>query len=185
MSDRRPKPWSAAKVLRSGERVTTASILEMYGIYISYIRHENELLHHRTTWFLAIQTALGAAIGFVFRKYFQISAAYALSPDMVPPLAVIEAAAMWLACCFFGGFTSWNAYVSIKAAQKAQDKIEWLWETSFTEQERAEFPDMMGGKSSHKAKNGGRLARMLSAVITGFWITLLAPPLALAISKAF
>lgn len=166
------KPYSRPAGLRENavrtDRMRPAEPLELYAICIEYIRHENELMHQRTTWFLAIQSLLGAAIGYIFKEYYVSFADYLSGrPDMMRPPAL--SLTMWLACCVVGTLTGINAFISIRAAQKAQDRVEDLWKGSFDSSVLDCFPDMMGGKNSTDNKKGGRLARVLAFSASIAW----------------
>ena len=161
----------------------TTTDLELFQVFISYIRHENELLHHRTTWFLAIQSLLAAATGFVFNTYLGHVVKYLNGSAALPSVEASQAAFMWIACAFIGVGTSHNACISINAALRAQDAVEALWKATASASVRAQLPDMMGGKRDLKAKRGGRLAKQISAYTRGIWWSILAVTVLTACAK--
>lgn len=154
------------------ERQANLDSGELYGIYIDYIRHENELLNHRTTWFLAIETVLIAAAGYLLLTYFESVVSH-VAGDADESLAhIAEFFLAGIVLCAFGLITAQGAGRSIKAALDAQDSLVDHWNRlKLPKAEVNRLPDLMGGKSLKAKLDGGHLADLLVKAAKAFWWT--------------
>ena len=146
----------------------------IYKIYIDYIRHENDLMHQRTTWFLAIQSLLFASFGYLILTYFESSASYIfLSPD-VPVPKIVELYIESLTICTFGMVSTKSAEKSIKAARLAQNSLVDKWElirnsTLHQDTLADTFPRLMGGNSKDAEDDGGHFAESIVGISKLTW----------------
>ena len=158
------------------------TLLDMYKIHIEYIRHENELLHQRVTWFVAIQGGALAALSFSMQKYFESFLKFSAMPD-VGALSVDERVSQflvwaqfvgyWMLICWLGWVAARKAKISIKAALQAQKRVELNWARRFLD--RADvvgFPALMGGGEDQASADGGAYAKHLPGIFTWIWPTI-------------
>jgi hypothetical protein len=154
----------------SNEPMTEAELTARYLIYIDYIRHENELLNYRTTWFLAIETVIIAGAGYLLLNYFESIAFHLYRQPDSPFPHVLEFMIAWGTLCCFGMIAARSAARSIKAALAAQETLtnHWIALTS-GEALVSNLPDLMGGKSLSARDDGGYFAERLVRAVSWFW----------------
>lgn len=159
-------------------------VVAAYDKYIEYIRHENELLNYRTTWFITIQASLILAISFILQKFFdalwnvfsksgtQVSAE---GEQMIGLFCFIA-----LSFCIIGCITAYASWRSIEAALKAQSAICQRWTALFASS-ATEFglPDLMGGGDPDATRLGGSFARWIPPIMLSLWLILLVVAVAL------
>jgi hypothetical protein len=154
----------------SSEPMTEDQLTARYLVYIDYIRHENELLNHRTTWFLAIETVIIAGAGYLLLSYFESIASHLYRQPDSPFPHVLEFMLAWGTLCCFGMIAARSAARSIKAALDAQDTLTDHW-NALTSGEAlvSKLPDLMGGKSQSAREDGGYFADRLVWAVSWFW----------------
>lgn len=181
MTEKPAKPRPATK-----PSTKLPSGLELYQIYIEYIRHENELIHQRNTWFLATQGVLLAGLAVFIQNGFDsfISALRFLTFDST--LGATKYMLVWYSCCAAGLLTSQQANRALKGAWRSQSAIETLWEKQEAEL-RNILPDLKGGKNAPKPhqKAPGLASGMSQMGIRFWWIALSLPIGALVIRLGY
>ena len=90
--------------------------LNIYCLYIEYIRHENELIHQRAARFIGIQAALIGTSGLIFQKYLEITA----SSTPPKPSSVASTYLFLMFIAIAGVMSSFSALTSLRAARAAQ-----------------------------------------------------------------
>lgn len=156
-----------------------------FPIFIEYIRHENDLLNHRTTWFVAVQAALAAGIGFLFYNK-AIDVASTMAGCFIKfNWSAAHILSMWSLICLIGIATSSAARRSVDAALYAQDTLDLLWRHHANPQIAAMLPDMMGGKGSYASESGGSFAMDLPTMSLDLWKFLILLPMGSYVLKLF
>lgn len=151
-------------------KMPAVDTLALYQVYADYVRHENDLLNHRTTWFVAIETVLVAGAAYLLLRYFESAIALVLGrPDEKLP-HIIEFIIAGLALCGFGLVAALAARRSIKAAIASQCALDATWRRLIADGLRGadNLPDLMGGKCAEPA-DGQHFADRLVDTILFFW----------------
>jgi hypothetical protein len=169
-------------------------IIEMYELFRSYVKHEDTLIDHRTTWLIYIQSFLLATFGFSYQKKFEVYANACSgrnATDLVK--AGCNAAdqlrqtmgklphqynVFLLVMCIVGVGVSIASWVSIRAAVSALSSLDEKWEkNAFDEAERAQLaflPFITGGAHPRAAWLGKLLPQLLPAFFTILWVLAIA-----------
>lgn len=147
-----------------------------FRIFIDYIRHENELINHRTTWFIALQTIIGAAIGYIISKSGVLIAESILSDNLKFDMKISQYVVGWICLSSIGTVTSAAARNSIDAAIYSQDVTALIWERTVPIEIRRRFPDLMGGDSRQQAMEGSKFASHLPTFAWLVWCCLFISP---------
>ncbi|NML04251.1 hypothetical protein [Sphingomonas sp. G-3-2-10] len=146
--------------------------LELYRVYLDYVRHENELINQRNTWFLAAQGFLIAAGGFLLQNGFTVVASVWFDISYATLINAGKYWTMWLVCCWSGIVVSRQALRSIYGARKSQEALEVLWLKASSPSVRAILPDLRGGKDAPPAsedREGRGIGRGLSSYTLRLW----------------
>lgn len=159
------------------------SYYQYYQIMIEYIRHENDLINHRTTWFLATQVFIAAAAGYVFSKYAGFLSKLLFSNGIHPDLKGVLISIFWVLLCFFGLIVAATCRNSIDAATYAKHTIKKLWEETADPDWRKCFPSLTGGKTKTIADGtGSKFAGHLPSLsILLWWLSIIFIPFAFTI----
>lgn len=156
---------------------TDDRVVEMYRLYIDYVRHENDLLHQRVTWFTTMQAALILVACYLMQRYFDsvwIAAKAAAAFDPKQQGLLLQLTLFWSFTCGLGVLSAWTARTSITAALEAQDCLCDRWAARFlTVSERIGLPPLMGGGSPRARSNGGSFAKNLPTVLGVCWLAFL------------
>lgn len=170
MVDKNPPAADLRRTVSSPTAPAKIDELSLYSIYLDYIRHENELINHRNTWFLAAQGFLLAGAGFVLQKGFVAVAETWGTPTLTGIFDAIKYLVMWFICCWSGIITSQQALRSISGARRSQEEIEMLWLAVSSQPVRAVLPDLRGGKNAPATNAKGHgIGRGLSTYTLRLW----------------
>lgn len=163
------------------DKIPPPEILQLYQNYIDYVRHENDLLNHRTTWFVAIESLLIAGAGYLLLEYFESAIALVQGePDEKLP-HIIEFLLAGSVLNIFGLTVGLAARRSIRAAIASQCKLDDEWRAlSVNLDPQSVLPDMMGGKCT-PPKDGQHFADRLVFLVLIFWTACAAALLALGV----
>ncbi len=136
----------------------------VYEIYRSYLMHEDDLVHQRTTWSMAIQGFTVAAVGWVF-------------PPMMQALKEMdfdrgnECKDLIQFFCVLGMGVSFISALGIFAAQTAIRRLEGNWKKHGAHQ--SDFPRLTGGGSRLALWMGHSLPLALPIFLMVLWFLLL------------
>ena len=159
-----------------------AETLAIYGVYIDYIRHENDLLNHRTTWFIAIESLLVAGAAYLLLRYFESAIALVSGhPDETLP-HIIEFVIAGAMLCAFGIATARAASRSINGAIASQCQLDVKWRELAKHLAGAKMlPDMMGGKCTPPQDGQHFAGRLVFTMLVFWWLASAALGLLVAI----
>lgn len=137
----------APQPARRSEASKEPDFLDIYDRYVASVRHENDLLNHRITWFLAIESLLFAAAGLLFRGSFETIGNFVLNPNPCWTMEIAEVAILWMLCCVAGLLIAVSAKRSIGAAIHAHVSLErrWIDEGYLERAEKIGLPALRGG----------------------------------------
>ncbi len=164
---------------KTHRELTDDEFLDMYRIYIDYIRHENDLLNQRTTWFMTAQAALILVASYLLQKYLEVFGGFFKDKsfsDLNYELKnmVVLLVLFWAVVCLLGIVTAASASRSIKAAVKAQQCLEERWAEKFlVRADELGLPRLMGGGDREAGGKGGYFAEKLPPLLIGAWILFL------------
>lgn len=167
---------------REAGRWSERESIAMYQVFIDYVRHENDLINHRTTWFLAIQGLTSAGAGFLLNGSASIYVHSLLAPNLALNMGAAKFLLMWLLVAMAGILSAAAARRSIDAALHALDTLDAHWCAHAHPDIAAHFPAMMGGMTTPKSNFGGSFAIDLPSIALTVWrLLVLVPVLALVI----
>lgn len=177
-----------------------AELLEIYGVYIDYIRHENTLIKDRTIIFMATQFVLLAAMGFCFQQIFQkeynLEKIFGVNPPIYDTLKFMLTQEnsvyyryMIAVLSAFGALSGFLGFRSIAAAKTAQNETYKAWRQprgdhpSFCELAvKYNLPALMGGGQelvndkdnlrANRIRLGSLLNRMIPLILCASWVLL-------------
>jgi len=163
------------------------AIRSLHKLLYDYVCKENDLLNHRTTWFLAIQSGAILGISYLFRENFQVFYDVLLARTVSPGSAgaqLVPSVALWFLCCALGWLTARAARKSIKAGIIAQLTLSKFWNKYYPDEtDRLGLPRLMGGFSPEADRAGAHFADTLTRTMFFGWMGLalaMAVPLAIA-----
>jgi hypothetical protein len=137
----------------------------LFKIYRDYMKHEDDLLNHRTTWLLVIQGFLFATLG-VLGEW--------ILPNKTPDLLRTERQFLVFVLAIVGLTIASVAYLSIKAANDAIDSLEKKWNNLRIRYEGWELlPDIAGGGHPKAKGRGKKPALWIPRVIFLAWLAVL------------
>jgi hypothetical protein len=142
--------------------------LEIYKVFRDYEKHENELLNHRTSWLVTIQSVLIATFGFSFQKFFEVATradgsthGRALIVDFKWFLVSLAGVGILIAV--------WS-WISIYTAIRAQRAIRKVYRRNFSAEEtQFGLPHISGGGDTFASWFGGYLAVFLPWLLIVLW----------------
>jgi hypothetical protein len=177
-------------------QLSATKIIEIYELFRSYVKHEDTLIDHRTTWLIYIQSFLLATFGFSYQKKFEVYANACsgrwISGESATDLVKAGCKAadqlartmdnlphqydvFLLVMCFVGVGVSIASWISISAAVSALSSLEKKWKkkwktNAFYEAELAVLPSITGGGHPRAAWLGKLLPQLLPAFFTILWV---------------
>jgi hypothetical protein len=139
----------------------------LYTIYRNYIEHEDSLVNHRTTWLITIQSFLIATLGLTYQALLE-----PLS-GKVEPITPRSLLFFQAALATVGFFTSFVAYLSLRAAGRSIRSIRRNWERQpLAAACRLQLPALTGGGDSRAPRMGFSFPLLLPAFFMVFWVVM-------------
>jgi hypothetical protein len=146
VSTRTPDPPAAETAPRG---MGLAEATAVYSAFRGYVVHEDDLVHQRTTWSIAIQTFAVATFGLIFQRTMEAIAALG---GPTPPVDLLNLVAdryrfILLLVAGFGLGVSLISGIAVYAAQKAISRLQRVWvEKHFNIDPICDkFPPLTGG----------------------------------------
>jgi hypothetical protein len=143
------------------------NLVEHYQIFRDYLRHEDDLINHRSTWHHTIQGLLFTALGVTLSK---------LDPTATRQAAAVQKALI-LILPILGMSISLAAFVSIRAATKALDRLRSQWEEElmkiYGKDSWPTLPSLTAAGNKWAIKYGKMPAYLIPCVIGLAWLLLL------------
>lgn len=154
-----------------------ATIEEIYKIHRDYVEHEDELVHHRMTTLITIQSFLLATFGFTYQKKYEI-AERLFEHDPKLSLSVLgsitdEYNGFLLVLAVVGLGTSFIAFRSIKAATNAITELEKSWLRAANHQPPDYLPGLTGGGNATSSATGITLSTWAPMFLVALWLVTL------------
>lgn len=162
-------------------------LLERYKLFRSYLEHEDNLVNHRTTWFIQLHSFLIASYGLIFSSLVSIK----LNPNIenlgASYLLSGLASAVLVAITVIGLISAKTTRKSVIAAIKAIRELENDWDTLLQDVAKMQFarghklypslPGLSGGGRRKSWQDGKRLASRLPDTLSYLWIVAIFLPL--------
>ena len=151
-----------------------ATTEEIYKIHRDYLEHEDDLVHHRTTALVTIQSFLIATFGFTYQKKYEIaeklfSRDHALTPASLGTITD-EYNGFLLILAIVGAATSFIAWRSILAATNAIKELEANWLRVNSQSPPPHLPGLTGGGSRQSSNEGIALATWSPLFLLLLWL---------------
>ena len=150
-------------------------IVELFEIYRDYMKHEDNLINFRVTWFMALQAAMFAAYGFLAQDVFR-SGAFKYGDGLFPLMHGLQPfrPSPWLAVvvllCVFGMMSSVISLFSVRAASRAMKALSRRWrDTVLQGREYEPLPDVMGAGDRRAVVLGWLFAHALPVASLMVW----------------
>ncbi len=186
----------------SNDKELNEFLLRRFDIWRDYIKHEDNLINNRVTWFVAFQSFLIATYGIIFSNTLRVLAGdHNLTQDGYIAF-VLTAYCILLMINIAGLGTAHSTYVSVMAASNAirQLALDWsrflaLFNNKFgpaginlnADMLKSRYwliPGITGGGAETNVKLGFRLAANLPRFMHNLWYFLLLPPLLMFFIRA-
>ncbi len=169
-----------------------AWLLERYKLFRSYLEHEDNLVNHRTTWFIQLHSFLIASYGLIFSSLVTIKLDRSIENVAASYFLAGLAAAVLVAITIIGLISAKTTQKSVIAAVKAIRELENDWDALLLGVAGPQFarghklypslPGLSGGGRKKSWRDGKSLAVRLPATLSYLWIVAIFLPLvALAI----
>jgi hypothetical protein len=152
-------PTPAYRIENAGPGIT--HLIQVYGAFRDYAKHEDELINRRLSWNLTLQGFLFAAYG--LRS--QVAAAGSKESPRFKALSYVFP--------FVGAFVAYLVYKSIRAAQLAIDGVRCKWIDGVSHSLRELLPGHTGGGNLKAVKWGERPQKGIPLVIIAAWVAII------------
>jgi hypothetical protein len=148
-----------------------ADLNVIYKLYRDYVEHEDELIYQRTHSLVTIQSFLLATFGLCYQKRFEIAAMLLEKGHQLSDININnEYNGLMLALAFVGIATSLIALVSVKAARRAIEGLDFEWNRIRETNPQHYLPKLIGGGNPDAAKHGFHLSLYIPRFFLLFWI---------------
>lgn len=147
----------------------------IYLIYRSYVEHEDELIHHRTTTLVTTQSFLLATLGICYQKRFEVAATFFDQHRSLSSIGLvnIEFSGLMLSLAIIGLASSVIAIFSLRAAKAALQKLEIDWRKIAVRRSITYLPRLTGGGNPKAIKHGIYLSLYTPYFCFIFWLVTL------------
>jgi hypothetical protein len=142
------------------------NLVAHYQIFRDYLKHEDELINHRSTWHHTIQGLLFTALGVTLSR---------LDPASPRQVVAVQKALIVL-LPVLGMSISLAAFLSIYAATKALDELRELWKRVikvYGEEPWPTLPGITGAGNKHAIRFGKAPSYLIPCVIGVAWLLIL------------
>lgn len=145
-------------------------IQNLYEIYRDYIKHEDSLIHSRTSSLITIQSFVLATFGFCYQERYKM--AFQLAEKKQVTIGSIDAEynGFLIALGLVGFATSYIAWISIRSAHIAIKNIEEKWDKVESKNSAEYLPGITGGGKPSATLDGGRFSIYTPIFFTFFWL---------------
>jgi hypothetical protein len=160
--------------------------LKLYKAFRDYCEHENDLINHRTTWLITVQSVLAATFVFSTQKYLETGQKLhemAIDASIKGVDARTEALnklieqinnryfLFGIIISVLGFISSIGAWFGINAARKAQKAVYALWDKRHKDDTFAShLPYICGGGDETAERWGSWFAEYLPLFFAALWI---------------
>jgi hypothetical protein len=157
--------------------------LELFNLYRDYVRHQYDLINHRTTWYATMQAFLFGAFGFSIQKKAEVAGDH---PDK---LSACATAVNHITCnivgqldwaiiffCVVGMAISCVVWRVMKAASDPIQELYRVWEPIANCEHakgNAHVPYLTGGMDEKHANAGRKYTMWLPVIIGIIWLLIL------------
>lgn len=150
-----------------------SQIVDLYRLYRSQEEHENDLINHRTTWLVTIQSVLIATFGFSFQKFYEIAKS---SNALVQESITLRYEVFLMVLCVIGLSSCIFAYLSVKAGSDAQIKVRKEWSLLRLKMPDVGLPPLAGGGhdlNDPDRMKGNIFSRAIVFIFSILWILII------------
>lgn len=146
----------------------------VYKLHRDYIEHEDDLIHHRTTSMITIQSFLLATFGFTYQKKLEVVEKLHANDLDFSALgrSSVEYNGFLLVLAIVGAATSYIALRAVRAAARAISRLQdsWLAASKDNGGEAGYLPGITGGGDSSASVDGISLVTSVPKFLLGLWI---------------
>lgn len=140
-------PEVSPDILAIQRRLKEKHPLDLYGIYRDYLKHEDNLMNWRITWFLSTQAFLFGGYALLIKDRFKSTSFAGLfkvffapyEQLQIPGFSSLESIFVCV-LIFFGFVAAHRSAQSIQAAMHAIEFLEWRWRCVVMAQEDSKRP---------------------------------------------
>jgi len=169
--------------INNGEDNTPTNTLAMFSTYRLYEEHENNLLNHRTTWLVTINSVIIATFGFSCQKLLEVIERIAEFDNGEAHTkhrikeylegSLDDYRKFLVALAIIGLIVSLWSTLSISAAVRAQVVLRRKWKRFSSRPDAVWLPDLSGGGSKYASRLGGWMALGLPIFLSILWIIII------------
>lgn len=155
--------------------LTPKKIDKLFELYRDYLKHEDNLVNHRLTWLVSVQSFLIATFGFSYQKKFEVISQAILDSKLSALENTIFLYDWFLFFLVLIGLgTSFSAWRSVSAAVRAINRLKLGWKKIIGSQpQHYHLPDITGGGDEKASDDGVRLSLGLPRFFLFFWLVIL------------
>lgn len=159
-------------------RIAEERYIRVFGVYREYVKHQYELLNHRTNWYILVQSLLFASCAMLAQASAAIlEKAVERHESAQTLLSYIQATSLVLSCV--GIYTSVIAWLGINAAGNPIGQLQNQWRRVLAEDPELQgaknaMPHMLvGGDSDGNRARGVRFAKFVPVGLGLAWVLVL------------
>lgn len=146
--------------------------LSVYRQYREYVEHEDDLINHRTTWMITVQSFLWATYGFSYQKKYEILARLKETKIDITTLgsAPAEYNGFMLLLSVVGLFTALVCYLSVRAAADSIESLRARWDMHPMKKFSDEMlPAITGGGNPWASWFGILISKLMPVLFAVLW----------------
>jgi hypothetical protein len=163
------------------------TVIALFAVYRSYIIHQYELMHHRTTWFVGINAFLFTTYGFTIQKRMELALAATINGSIQPcgiirsPLAYLDVFLIFL--CMMGFSLSIVSLIILRSANNPIEQLHRYFDATMAGMGRKipggsdipptgirfVLPYIVGGFLEKNMQTGRKVTARIPYVMMVFW----------------
>lgn len=151
-------------------------VFELYRIYRSHEEHENDLINHRTSWLVTIQSVLIGTFGFSFQKFYEIIKLKDNGIAVSQEGTTTRYAVFLMVLCIIGLSSCIFAHLSVRAGSDAQRKVRAEWDNIRGKLPVVGLPPLAGGghdPNDTERMKGNIFSRAIVFIFSILWISII------------
>ncbi len=156
--------------------IPQSDAIALFNVYRDYIKHENNLMNVRMTWFLTTQAFLFSSYALLNQKRisagaFELVRSWQEFIGDFTELKFKFSTMILILICFFGYFIARRSYLSLRAASRAIVKVRDKWNAEMPDDEAfPRLPAISGGGDETAMNEGWALAASLPRAAMTIWV---------------
>lgn len=147
-----------------------------FAVYRAYIEHEDTLIDQRMTWFIQLHSFLIATYSVLTGAVASVLLGSAKVASVMLPLVLTIGTAMQFAVALVGIVSAASAFVSVRAAMRAVDKLSKMGNLLLADAQSRDALPLLSGGGQRLERPGAMLATALPFMLILSWIASMSIP---------